>query len=469
MEPLKKIYRFLISRQFAVWSLVLLALLLIVAGTLPDLSLLSENEFARLSETRPILFWISSHLQVSNLTRSPIFLILPGTVWLSTALCMIRRLRREVPQTARRQAAADSYMPDMATTFVDRSIEAVRGKIREILGGGRWRLEEVTENGAVRYIAQKGRQGYWGSIVFHLSMLVFLIGIIMSILGRFDAEMILTEGQSLHFAEDKMLRVNKQGKLSPRLPGTQITLSKFESEFVQDKYPVDYAAYLMLTDAWGNTHKEKVRVNHPLKHDRWEIFLHRYGFAPRFEIRNEQGKPVFDSFVNLIISRPDQIDHFDVPRENLRIETRFFPDHERDGERSVSRSPVPKNPVMRVRALEDGDPIGEADIPLGESAHMGEYQLRFADLRYWAWFGVVYDPGYVPIIVGFILCVAGLGVRFTDSEKLVHIKVEQREDSVHVALAGRSRYFPALFESEIGDIVKKLQPDMVSTDEERGT
>lgn len=456
-DIIRRLNRFLVSRRFAVWSLVALAAVFIVGGTLPDLTVLSEKELSQLEQSRPVLFWVSSNLQVYQLVRSPVFLVLPGAIWLSIALCMVRRLRREIPRTGLSGPAREADFEGAASISIDQPLASVSERIRQVLQMHRWRLQEIGENGAVQYYAHKGAQGFWGSVVFHVSLLVFLLGAIASILGRFDAEMVLTEGQTLAFAEDQMLRINGKGRLSPELPGTQVSLDRFESSFVQGKYPVDYAAHLKLMDGPLFLHEEAVRVNQPLKYDRWQIFLHRYGFAPRFEIRDELGRLLFDGFVNLVISRPDQTDYFEVPHLRFRVETRFFPDYEKQGEVAGSRSPTPENPVMRIRALVDGELVEEREISLGETAQFGAYRITFADLRYWAWFGIVYDPGYGLIVIAFVLCVAGLAFRFAVSEKWLHVKVEPQETTSVVSLSGRSRYFPALFEREIGDIGAQLQ------------
>jgi cytochrome c biogenesis protein ResB len=446
----------LISRQFAVWSLILLALALIVGGTLPDVSQLTVRELAEMRASRPILFWISSNLSTQYLTRSPFFLILPGAIWLSTALCMIRRLRREIPRSSSALRLREADFEGATSVSIDRPLASVTERIGSVLRSRRWQTEDVSENGAVRYFAQKGANGFWGSVVFHLSMLVFLLGTVVSILGRFDAEMVLTEGQTLAFSEEQMLRVNGKGRLSPELPGTLVSLDKFESRFEQEKYPVDYAAQLSLMDGPLAIRKDVVRVNQPLKHERWQIFLHRYGFAPRFEIRDLNGKLLFDSFVNLVFTSADQTDHFDVPQLPLRLEVEVVPEDGRKGAFVVSQSPTPENPVMRIRALVGGESIGEQDVALGGAAELGPYRVTFAELRHWAWFGVVYDPGYVWIVIAFAMCVAGLAHRFIYSEKWLHVKVEPHDDAATVSLAGHSRYFPALFEREIEDIRKLL-------------
>lgn len=458
-DLLGKTYRFLISRQFAVWSLILLAGVLIVGGTLPNLSTLSERELGGLRQSRPILHWISSNLQMQELTRSPLFLVIPGSIWLSTALCMIRRLRREAPSRRTYHRASEADFENTSGVSVDRPQASVAERVEGVLRRRRWQIQEVSENGAIRHFAQKGAQGFWGSVVFHSSMLVCLIGIIASMLGRFDAEMILTEGQTLAFAEDQMLRVNGKGRYAPELPGTLLSLDRFESTFVQDKYPVDYAAHLSLMDSPLSIRKDTVRVNQPLHLERWQIFLHRYGYAPRFEIRDGDGKLLFDGFVNLVFSGTNQADHFDVPHLPLRLEARFVPENKEQGEFVVSRTPTPENPVIRINALVDGESIGEQEVLVGEAAEFGAYNIKFAELRHWAWFGVVYDPGYWLIVIAFTLCVAGLAHRFIFTEKWLHVKVEERAGGAIVSLTGHSRYFPALFEKEIEDIRRQMLPE----------
>ena len=456
---LKTVNRFLISRQFAVWSLLVLAAALIIGGTLPDFALLSEKEITQLQQSRPALYWISSRFQTAQLTQSPLFLILPGAILLSIAMCTVNRLRRRTQPLFGKAEASGSNVEETSTASIGESLEPVAERVQEVLRRRRWDFQETGKNGAIRYLARKGTRGFWGSVVFHMSMLVFLLGTIISFLGRFDAEMVLAEGQSLSLVEDQLLRVNRKGSLSPALSGKLVTLKKFEATFKEDKYPVDYAAHLGVSDNFGADIEKTVRVNQPVRLDKWQIFLHRYGFAPRFELRDAQGRLFFDYFVNLIIPRPEQTDYFDIPSHGLRVETRFFPDYHESEQGASTRSGIPKNPMMRVRVLRDEEPLGEKDVRLGETAGLGDIQLTFAELRYWAWFGIVYDPGYALIVLGFILCIAGLAIRFTISEKWLQVNVERQDDKSLVSLTGRSRYFPALFEKEIGSIRRELEPE----------
>jgi cytochrome c biogenesis protein ResB len=454
---LEKLNKFLVSRQFAVWSLVVLAAFLTVGGTLPDLTLLSEKELAQLQQSRPFLTWLSSKFQVHQLTRSPVFLILPAAIWLSIMLCTVRRVRSRVARPAGGHSGGEIIQGSSPITF-NQPLVSTLEKIRTVLNGRRWKLEETKENDSIRYFAQKGAHGLWGSVIFHLSMLVFLLGMIASILARFDAEMILTEGQTLPLTEDQVLRINRNGIFSPRLPGTQVTLRQFESKFVQDKYPVDFAAHLKLSDGGAPVREGAVKVNKPLKLNQWQIFLHRYGYAPKFQISDENGRLLFDSFVNLVASEPGRTDYFDVHSPALRVESMFLPFSQKENNSPGSGKVVPGVPLMHIRVTESGSStLGERNIALGQSGRFGNYDITFADLRHWAWFGIAYDPGYPFIVLGFLLCIAGLALRFLIPEKWLQVKVWEKDSTPVVSLAGGSRYFPALFQRELGDICGELQ------------
>jgi cytochrome c biogenesis protein ResB len=390
MGLLNRANRFLVSRQFAIWSLIILAVLLIVAGTLPDLSLLSEKELAQAQQSKPFLAWISSHFQVQQLTRSPFFLILPAAIWLSILLCSVRRVRSRL----------------------------------------QWRQNEP----GVGLLEQKGAHRFLGSVTFHFSMLVFLLGIIVSGLYRFDGEMILTEGQTIQFASDQFLRVNRNGIFSPRFSGTLLTLKRFESKFQQEKYPVDFAAYLNFPEKDAPDRDGVVKVNKPLKIDKWQLFLHRYGYAPRFQISDGSGRVLFDSYVNLVLSEPGQTDYFEVYPRDLKVECSFVSMPDRTtGSRQRSASDIA---LVQVRVSKSGIALAEHEIPLGQKDHFGEYDVTFSDLRNWVWFGIAYDPGYPFMIVGFLLCIAGLAFRFFSPTEWAQVHSYEKGAPPVAALAG---------------------------------
>jgi hypothetical protein len=130
--------------------------------------------------------------------------------------------------------------------------------------------------------------------------------------------------------------------------------------------------------------------------------------------------------------------------------------------------PRPENPAIRINALLDGESLGQQEVPIGETAEFGAFNITFAELRHWAWFGIVYDPGYWLIVVAFTLCVAGLAHRFIYTEKWLHVKVEDQGGVSVISLAGRSRYFPALFEKEIEDIRKQVLPEAAAVEANGG-
>lgn len=444
---LKSVNKFLISRRFAIFALVLSTAILVAGGIFPDVSLIPDNEVSRLEKSRPIIYWLSSHLHAQQLIQSPIFLLLPLLIAISVTLCTASRVRQR--KKRKREQVREDVNAKISLVF-QQPLAAVLGRFRDVVLRKGWMVTQADHNGVVICTCKKGENGFWGSIIFHSSLLLFMVAVIVSSLTRLDGEIVLTEGQRLPLNETGMLRINRQGRFSPSLPTEQIMLDKFEATFKQNKYPVDYSAHVsVLSDE--TTRREVVRVNRPLKLGRWRLFLHRYGYAPRFVLRDEAGKTVFDYFVNLVISSSENKDFFEIPSCNLRVETQYLPPSDDVAGSSDSIR------AMRVRVVSNDEVLGEKDIALGGTARFGEYALTFADLRYWALFGIFSDSGYGLVVGAFALCILGLALRFALAEKWLHVKLQQTNGSVDVAIGGRSRYFPALFEEELKEVSRQMK------------
>lgn len=83
----KRLFKFLISRRFAIWILITSVVLLVLAIILPEPETVSKTE-------RPFFYSIIQVLGIHGITSSPSFLILPIFIFLSTFLCTIDRFRK---------------------------------------------------------------------------------------------------------------------------------------------------------------------------------------------------------------------------------------------------------------------------------------------------------------------------------------------------------------------------------------
>ncbi len=425
---LDKAIHILLSRKFAVELLVIMVVLLILGTSLPDISGMTPREAETLQAAKPLLFRISAALQLQSLIASPYFLILPLLIFLSTAACTARR--------SRSGARKEGGFLHEASGASDMGPE----EIGALLASERWR---VTRSGG-SVTADKGSFGFWGSIVFHLGLLLIFVAVVISSLTQFNAELLLTEGFPVRLGRDTFVKIYKGNGLAS-LPPATVLLRKFTSEYENDVYEKDFAAHLLIDGK-----EREVHVNRPADIGDFQIALHRFGFAPSFRITDSTGKEILNATINLVLAG-GQEDSFRIPGTPYEVQARFFPDFATEGKRIGSRTPVPNNPVFLLRVTEQGRETGEGLIGLNRTETIGGLTITFDGLNYWADMIVSRDYGLWFFAGSVFLIVLGLAVRFGLSDKQLVVTAGEGR----ISIRGWCKYYPMFFEDQVQRIIDK--------------
>ena len=70
------------------------------------------------------------------------------------------------------------------------------------------------------------------------------------------------------------------------------------------------------------------------------------------------------------------------------------------------------NPAIQALVMEKNDPEGEIEFRPDRNATFKGWTIGMGDVRLWAGFEVVRDPGAPVIFSGFLICLAGLIMSF---------------------------------------------------------
>jgi cytochrome c biogenesis protein ResB len=448
-------WKILSSRRFAVYTLLILFVLLILSTLVPNPAFLKQEELAALRRI-PYLLEVSQYLRTDRLVTSWLFIGISIFLVVSILYCTLSRLTAEkIKQIIQPRNRLD-YGPEI-TFKISADLDLSCQRIATYLKNNGWEIQ--TNSGDKRVIIQgrKGKLGFLGSILFHLSivMLVFF-GVIYS-LTSFSGEMVLAEEQTLTFTEENLVGYRKATYAS-ELPAFDLTLEKLKPQYADVKglAPTDFEAQIRAETAIG-TIRKKIWVNHPFVYKGYRFLIYRYGFAPRFVIVKNKHHQVFDSFVNLVVFTPQDSDRFQVPEENLEVRTRFFPDFYRRGKRTLAtRSQVPRNPVFLVEVISDGQRIFYGLLPKGKKVKFGSYEMSFPELNYWVDFLITKNPAYWALIIASAICAAGLTLRFIYPDKKIAILLVHKRGVTEVGLAGHCRHFPFLFKEELQKIHRQI-------------
>lgn len=129
--------------------------------------------------------------------------------------------------------------------------------------------------------AEKGYLREAGSLLFHVSFLLLLVGLAYGKGWGYRGQVTLVEGDTV-----SNTRVNYDAFTPGRwygpeeLPEFSLRLDDFANSFWPSGQPRDFVSDLTAVDAQGRTQRQEVRVNRPLTVDGVRVFQSDYGYAP---------------------------------------------------------------------------------------------------------------------------------------------------------------------------------------------
>jgi cytochrome c biogenesis protein len=361
------------------------------------------------------------------------------------------------------------------------------------------RLEHFTEikkvdlENAQRYLKRKGfrvrrdeysisaEKGYAresGNLLFHLSLVLILIGVgIGSLLGsRGDAIVNVGERFINTPTSYDILSFGKY-QSEDSLPPFSITVKDFQAQYDSvTNLPIDYKLIVSTSNPIGSPEQTKIiKVNDPLKYGNTKVYLQANGYSPIVVIRDKQGKVVFEGPTPFLPqdSNLSSIGAIKVPdmKPQIGFVGSFLPTADRDPVRGgFSSYPEVLDPRLLFSiwkgdlGLDTGIPqsvyridtskmerIGLKALVLNETYDFGEGSITFTGWKSWVNLQIVTDPGKNLSFVGAILAISGLLISLFTRQRRIWIKQGRKTQ-----IAGLSKNEIPGLEEEIKSLVKEL-------------
>lgn len=253
------------SLQFGIVVLIAITVVSIAGTVIPQgqpLSFYRENYGA-------IVNTLVSIFRLDVTYRSPLFIGLLGLFGLNLILCSLLKFpaiyRRAFVPDKEPSAAVLKTMP-VSVTIPGVTLDKVKISFQV----ARFPLSPV---GVKRLFGEKGRIGYLGAFIVHVSLLLFLAGGVTSLLTGQRGHIMLIEGETADSAE-----VNEMFSFPL---GFSVRLNKFEVSFYEDfpDRPKSYTSSVTVTDPDGASFEKEIRVNSPLMLNDFTIYQSSYGHA----------------------------------------------------------------------------------------------------------------------------------------------------------------------------------------------
>jgi cytochrome c biogenesis protein len=346
------------------------------------------------------------------------------------------------------------------------------------------RAQEFFTKNHFRIRAQDGsisaEKGYFresGNLLFHLSLILILIGVSIGSLFGMRGDAIIVTGErfiNLATSYDSIT----YGKLTDErsLNTFSVRLNQFVAQYdPRTNSPLDYSAYVTIEDESGNPVEKVIKVNSPLTFGSSRVYLQANGYAPVVTVRDEVGNVNFQGPVTFLPqdSNLRSIGSIKVPEASPQIGfvSSFVPTYQRDPQAgAVSVYPELLKPRL-LFSIWEGDLGLDTGVPQsiytidtrdmtrialdslspGERFDFAGGSITFEKVEPWINLAIVRDPGKSYSLIGGILALAGLLASLFGFRRRIWIRI--RTDG-QVEIAGLAKNNSAALETQLDDFVR---------------
>ncbi|MGW3494305.1 cytochrome c biogenesis protein ResB [Streptomyces sp. NPDC001020] len=491
-------WRQLTSMRIALLLLFLLSLGAIPGSLIPQTGVdaLKVQDFMAAHKTLgPIYDKLGLFHVYSSVWFSAIYILL----FVSLIGCIVPRTWQFVGQLRGRPPGAPkrlTRLPAYATWRTDADPEQVREAALKVLKQRRFRAHVAGDAVA----AEKGYLREAGNLAFHIALIVLLIAFGWGQLYKSEGNKLIVEGDG--FANTVIQYDDiKSGNLfsADDLVPFSFKLDKFTGTYARSGPNKGTARTFQANvtyseGAYGKDKKKVIRVNHPLHIGDAKVYLVSHGYAPTVTVRDGKGKVVFHDAVPLLpldsnvtsqgaIQVRDGYRNAKGEQEQLGFRAIFVPTFAGAGQGTMfSQFPALDNPALALNAYH-GDLGVNAGIPQnvyqlntkklkqfkdakgeilkarllpGETMTLpdGAGSITFdKDIKEWAGFQVVQEPGTGWALGGAIIAVFGLAGSLFIQRRRVWVRATTGADGVTVVeMAGLGRSESAKLPEELGDL-----------------
>jgi cytochrome c biogenesis protein len=500
-------WRQLTSMRTALVLLFLLAVAAVPGSVVPQ-EKIDAIKVANWREAHPTLTPIYEKLGLFSVFSSPWFSAIYLLLMVSLVGCFVPRLRiywramRAQPPAVPRRL---ERLPEARRFELDEPSGAVLERAADSLRRRRYRV--VASDGGIS--AEKGYLREAGNLLFHLAVLVVLVGFGFGQLFGYKGGVITIVGQGFSntlsqyddFAPGSLFDPDNLDPLSLHVDDFHVKWLTSGPEMGQPKSFDANVTYRSIPTATPRHHD--LAVNHPLHTDGTDVFLVGHGYAPVVTVRGGDGKvayrgpvvflPQDSSFASYgVVKVPD------AGPEQLGFEGLFLPTYGFTMQRGpFSQFPDALDPALSLipyhgdLGLDSGKPqsvyeldkaglktYGNTDPKLGPVKRIkltpgqtvklpdGNGSIRFDGVQRWVKLQVSHSPGKGIALAGVLLGILGLMGSLFIRPRRVWLRVSRDEDGddggegagrTVVELAGLDRSSGGDLAAEVDELQRLVQ------------
>ena len=247
------------------------------------------------------------------------------------------------------------------------------------------------------------RARHIGSIIFHLSLVLIMAGVILNYLYKSERVFGVTEGQTVPDRQEAYFRIFN-GPLSPDDYGRfSLTLDSLRASPEHTDMDDAIADIQFFRSANAIPVSAELQTGRPFKWENLELhFGSKVGYSPEVVVVDSTGQRLFASFVRLstrtVDGRSTFADFVLLPQQGLKVGVEVLTASDSARFEIIVESP-------------DGSEYIDT-LSLGQMTDFEGLRLTIPRLRKWCYINVVKSPFLDLVFAGFWLALSGLTIGF---------------------------------------------------------
>lgn len=495
-------WRQLTSMRVALLLLLLLSLAAIPGSLIPQTGI-NEAQVADFRDRHDVLAPVYDKLGLFNVYSSVWFSAIYILLFVSLIGCIVPRTWQFVGQLRGRPPGAPrrlTRLPAHTTWRTSADPEEVREAALALLRKRRFRAHAVGDAVA----AEKGYLRELGNLAFHLALIVMLIAFAWGQLFKSEGNKIVVEGDGFsntltQYDDFKSGNLFTNDDLEPFSFDVEEFTGTYERTGPNRGTPRTYETEVTYTEgADGDEKNALIKVNKPLEIGDAKVYLVSHGYAPVVTVRDGKGDIVYQDAVPLlpldnnvtsngVVKVLDGYRNPQGKKEQLGFQAFFVPTFGGSASGTMlSQFPALDYPVLALNAYH-GDLKADSGIPQSvyqmDKTKMKEFKdadgellkklltpgetmtlpggagsITFEkDVKEWAGFQVVQEPGGGWALGGALTAIGGLAASLFVQRRRVWVRAVRGDDGVTVVeMAGLGRSESAKMPEELGDLAGTL-------------
>jgi cytochrome c biogenesis protein len=503
-------------RQVTSMRTALVLLLLLALGAIPGSVIPQQGVDALKTQNwqaaHPHLTPIYDRLGLFSVYHSAWFAAIYLLLMISLVGCIVPRLfvywrgYRAQPPTAPRNL---TRLPDHASYTTDDEPAVVLERAARRLSRGH-RVSTSSPDEADGWVAaERGQLREAGNLLFHLSVLIVLVGFGIGSLFGYKGGVILVVGNGFS---------NTLSQYDDFAPGSLFSADKMEPFcFTVHDFKVDwiesgarqgmargFQAPLTYRDScrgdpssWSAQKPYDLEVNHPLTIGGTQVFLIGHGYAPVITVRDAQGNKLYDG-PTIFLPESSNFESFGVikapglkPGTDLGLEGLFYPTFALVNGDPINVMGDDRNPAISLLAyqgdlgLDSGVPQSvyamnkadmtqlkkpdgkqfRVDLQPGQTAQLpdGAGSVTFHGVKHWTRLQISRTPDVWVTLLGVVLAMLGLLGSLFIRPRRVWVRARRTDGTTLVEVAALDRSGGGDLAPVVSSVVDALQSDRSGT------